>query len=123
MGPAIEQKGRPQKARPSESAGFPASYTGVECKSCLVSASWGLPEKRPGMFPCRFACCRVHELRTPRPSSYRAKHIHTHIHSNHPLRLGICIVETAAKGTACLGEREREKVKEGREREHWGEGR
>lgn len=31
MGPAIERKGLQQKARPSESAGFPASDTGVEC--------------------------------------------------------------------------------------------
>lgn len=31
MGPAVERKGLLQKARPSESAGFPASYTSVEC--------------------------------------------------------------------------------------------
>lgn len=62
---------------------------------------------------------RVPELVTPslRPSPSHG-HIHAHIHSNLPLRLGICIVETAAKGTACLRERERKW-----EREHWGEGR
>lgn len=49
------------------------------------------------------------------------RRINSHIYSNVLLCLGICIVETAAKGTACL--REREIVREGREREHWGEGR
>lgn len=65
------------------------------------------PQREKGWHISVLICMwRVPKLVTPPPLIVWT-HTHTHVYSpTSPLRLGICIVETAAKGTACLRERE-----------------
>ena len=112
------QWGQPLKGRGSNNRPSPQKENGFRHLTPVLSANHtqfqhprGLSKKKPGMFPYWFACggfLNLWPLSLPLSWTY----IHEHIHSSLPLRLGICIVETAAKGTACLREKVRERALE-----------
>lgn len=106
--------GRPLNGRGSNKRPGPQKAQGFRHLTLVLSANRaqfqhpGASDKKSLACFCAYLHVEGSWISDPPPPH---THTYTYIDSNLPLRLGICIVETAAKGTACL--REREKVREG----------